>query len=219
MLGVGDAACRQVGLALFGAQVLQRQAAGERRPVEVGRQAGSRRIAPGDDDQRLGRELGEECLAQPGVERREHLVGVDQQDAAGWPGVDGGRCVVLDLDRVTDRPQNAGGRWVHVTAVDLDDGPAGFGGDAGVLTQQARLADPTGAVEMEDREGWWLLDQGGVEDAQFGMTADEASVPRGSQSIGEARWLSGQQCLRALIRLRHCRAANNPTIPPSPGPR
>jgi hypothetical protein len=63
-------------------QVAQRHDPSELAPGGVGTPGLVWRIAPGDDDQGVARELGQEDVAEPAVEWRQGFVGVDQQHRA-----------------------------------------------------------------------------------------------------------------------------------------
>jgi hypothetical protein len=102
------------------------------------------------------RKLRDQSFAQPGIERGESFVGIDQQDAIARPIWQRPAGVIPFLTKRTPQgiEETRRGRF-DIAPVEPYDRPATLRRDARVLAQQGRLADTARAVEVEDSE-WWL---------------------------------------------------------------
>jgi hypothetical protein len=82
MPGLGDPPRPEVGATVVRRQVAQRHDAREVGPAGVDAPGAGGWVAPGDDDEHLHGQLGQEGLAQPRVQRGQCLVGVDEEHPA-----------------------------------------------------------------------------------------------------------------------------------------
>jgi hypothetical protein len=98
-------------------------------------------LAAGQHDHAVGRQRGQERLAQPAVDGAELLVAVDQQDAA--IGQHARRLAGRGRHRVLESL----GRGIDLTGVEQQDGPARVPRPGAAFQQQGGLADAA---------RWWL---------------------------------------------------------------
>jgi hypothetical protein len=126
----------------------------------------------GDDDERALREVGQDAAAQVAAGGGHPLVGVEDDKRAGVrrDALQGG------LELAGDRRQ--------VTAFDEDGGIAATDRAPRHLAQEGRLADPAGAVDVDDR-GRCLVGQEGVEDGEFAVTAHEGPLVAPCHAVSE----------------------------------
>jgi hypothetical protein len=208
VLGGRDAAGAEVGPALGRAQVAQRHHPGQVPPAGVGQPAGGRRVAPGQHDQVPGGQLGQQRLPQPGVQRGQGLVGVDQQHAAGAQGQGLQRRGVRGLAQgPAQGGQEARRRRVEVAPVQPHRRDPGVGGQPGELAQQDGLADPAGAVDVQEGERRLGVGQRGGEQRQLRRPPDKAPAPGDGQPVAEPRPAPGRRgrCRHHGLILRHRR--------------
>ena len=138
-----------------------------------------RRIAAGEHDDDTGGELREPGVAQPGVERRERLVGVEENDAAirNDPAAGAGcRCCVVH------RPAQRLTRRRNASPVERDRRAFTLFSEPCEFTQQSCLADAAGTVHVEDEEGRIARGERRREQRPFGVPGDEARFSGRCQS-------------------------------------
>ncbi len=176
---------RQVGAALLRVEVAQGQDAHHLRPTGVGAPGQARRPPPGEDYQGVGGQLAQELLAQPAVDGRQHLVGIDEQHQPArrvgqmGDGVGLGR----QAQGGGESAQEEVGRGVDAPAIEESHPRPGRLGEVGELAHEARLADAAGAKEVEDEEGQFRPGQRLAQQIALGFAADEAPAPRLFQSF------------------------------------
>src|SRR3712207_5168563 len=85
-----------------------------------------------------------------------------------------------------------------MAAIKIHDGSAAFCRHAGILVQQGRFADATGAVEVQHGEGRFSSQQGHAKQLQFGLAAHKASAPRHNQPVSDTAGM-----LRSSLLSRH----------------
>jgi hypothetical protein len=113
-------------VALGRVEVVETVDGDHRAPARVGTPGRCRGVAPGQDDQGVGEQGGQERLAQPAVDRAELLVAVDQQDGPGQAAGHGavGRSAESGMDGVLEPL----GRRVDLPGVEQHRRPAGVPG-------------------------------------------------------------------------------------------
>jgi hypothetical protein len=200
-----DAPGVQVGPALVRAQVAQRHHLGQVPPAGVGQPARRRRVAPGQHDQVPAGQLGQQRLPQPGVQRGQGLVGVDQQHAAGPPGQGlKGRPVRWLAQGPAQGGQEPRGRRVEVAPVQPHRRHPGLGGQPVELAQQDGLAHASRAVDVEQGEGRLGVGQRGGEQRQLRRPPDNAPAPGDRQPVGEPH---------SSLIVRHRRTRGHTRVP------
>jgi hypothetical protein len=115
-------------------------------------------LAPGQHDHAIGRQRGQERLAQPAVDGTELLVAVDQQDGAGRQGAElAGPGPLVGPERSAERGSHGVleplGRGIDLTGVEQQDGPARGPRPGAEFQQQGGLADASRAVHQQDPPG------------------------------------------------------------------
>ena len=84
----------------------------------------------------------------------QHLVGVDEQDAAGRPPLDhGGELAAIGAERTAQRDEESERRGFDIAAVDAHDNAAGLVRDPREFFEQRGLAHPAGSVDVQRHEG------------------------------------------------------------------
>ena len=154
-------------------------------PVEVGAPRGCGFVASRDDDQAACRELREQRVAEPLVERRQPLVGVDEQHAAGRPPFQHRAHVAMGgADRLAEGDEKSQRRGFDVAAIDAHHVAAGLVGHARVLVEQRRLSHPAGSRDVQRHEGRVAGLQRRPEDRDLLLASDETLSASRRESFG-----------------------------------
>ena len=154
-------------------------------PVQVRPPCGRWFVASCDDDQAACWKLREHRVAEPLVERRQPLVGVDEQHAASRPPFEHRIQVAAGgAERLAEGDEESQRRCFDVTAIDADHATAGLVGHACVLVQQRRLSNPTGSRDVQCDEGRVAGLQRRPEDRDLLLASDEALAASRRESFG-----------------------------------
>ena len=176
-----QARTREVRADVGEAEVAQRHDAHELAPCGIRRPRRGGRAAAGDHDERVGRQLGQEPLAQPGLERRGLLERVEQQHEA--TAVADGAC------RAGARPERGregGWRRLDAEQVQAQRGDACVRRGVRHRRQQGALADAARAMDEEPRERRRGVRQRRPEELELGLAPDEAPAPCDDEAVGDA---------------------------------
>ena len=139
----GDAAGVKQRAAVAVVEMVEAMHAQQRRPLRVVAPAFIRRLPSGADDEPARRQLRQEFVAQPRMQRRELLAGVDEQHSGIVV-----RLRQIQPDRVDERMRLRR----HESRVDAHDAPRRGGGPITQLREQRALADAARSVEPEQGE-------------------------------------------------------------------
>ena len=138
--------------------------------------------------------------AEPLVERRQELVGVDEQDAASRPPREHrAQIAAIGVERLTERDEEPQGRGFDVAAVDAHDPSARLVGHARVLLEQRRLADTAGSAEVQRHEGRLTSLERRPEDLHLLVASDKTLAARRRESVGNPCAVRTRATLSSLV--------------------
>ena len=149
-----DATGLEVLAAVLRAQIAQRHHPQQLTPGRVGAPGRTRCCPSGDDREGGGRQARQQPSAHPVIERREPLIGVEQdhQPAAVGRPADGTLARSGTSSTAAERLEHGRGRREEVAPVQTDHARTGVGRKPRKDVQQARLADARWPVELQHRE-------------------------------------------------------------------
>ena len=203
MLLDGHTASCQVRPALVGAEVAQGMDTCQRAPVQVRAPGGLGFVASRDDDQTAGRELREHRVAEPLVDRRQPLVGVDEQHAASRPPFEHRTQVAVGgAEGLAQGDEESQRRGFDVAAIDAHHVAAGLVGHPRVLVEERRLSNPAGSRDVQRHEGRVAGLQRRPEDRDLLLAPDEPLAAGRREPFGNPGKVGG----RAVLRLALCRS-------------
>ena len=193
----------QVPAAVLRAQVAQRHHPQQLAPRRVGAPGRARRLSPGEHRERSGWQRRQQHRADPVVQRRQPLIGVEQDHqttTARRPG--DGAVVHRQVERLPQDPQHRRRRRGEVAPVQADHRRVGVGGDGGEDIEQGRLADAWWSVEVQQHEGRFRRLEREAEQLELRRAAHEPVPPSRRQQVAD-------RAGRAQLGHRPTRAASS----------
>lgn len=186
-VAVGHAALRQIGVAFLRREVAQGQRIQERLPARVGAPGGRRGVAAGQHGEDLDRQLGQKHIAQPVVQRRQQLVGVDEQHGATAALGQrlSRRLGGTETQRQAETAQERGGGRLHVAGVQRNGSHARLLRQPGKALQEAGLAHAARSMHEEHKERGIRGSQRACKKTQFRISPDETLPPGAVQAIDQ----------------------------------